>query len=153
MDPYDFTKYLRDGRLAQEAPTNTEVEGHFISGKHRIADARNEALSHENRFRLALSGAYSLALAALLLKGLRPREEAIPFHMLQLTLGVPPEIIRTLIHAQLISSMPENKGFNQIDEHMVIALVECAAVLEHSLSGTPMLSSRLLEETDAPAIR
>ena len=59
--------------LVAEPPDETEVLGLVRSGKARLADAGNAALSLESRFDLAYNAAHALCLAALRQRGYRAR--------------------------------------------------------------------------------
>ena len=51
--------------LVAEAPDGAEIAGLLRSGRARLTDARNTALSLESRFDLAYNAAHALCLAAL----------------------------------------------------------------------------------------
>ena len=78
--------------LLAEAPDAAEFAGLLRSGRARLTDARNAALSLESRFDLAYNAAHALCLAALRRQGYRPRNRYIVFQVLPHTLGLGPEV-------------------------------------------------------------
>lgn len=82
--------------LVAEPPDEAEVRGLLRSGKARLADAGNAALSLESRFDLAYNAAHALCLAALRHKGYRARHRYIVFQVLPHTLELGPEVWRVL---------------------------------------------------------
>lgn len=77
------------GALAGEAPDANETAGLIRSGRARLADARNPALSPEGRFDLAYNAAHALCLAALRRLGYRAKQRYIVFQVLPPTRGTP----------------------------------------------------------------
>ncbi|HZL94507.1 MAG TPA: hypothetical protein VFB99_12705 [Vicinamibacterales bacterium] len=67
----------------------SEFDGIIRSGKVRLEDAGNEALSAEGRFDLAYNAAHALALAALRWHGYRCENRYLVFQCLKHTLNVP----------------------------------------------------------------
>lgn len=78
--------------LAPEPADDAEIAGLLRSGRARLADAGNGALSLESRFDLACNAAHALCLAALRRHGYRARHRYIVFHVLPHTLGLGPEV-------------------------------------------------------------
>ena len=68
--------------LLAEAPDAVEIAGLLRSGRARLTDARNAALSLESRFDLAYNAAHALCLAALRRNGFRARHRYIVFQVL-----------------------------------------------------------------------
>lgn len=85
--------------LVQEPADDAEVSGLVRSGKARLADASNIALSLESRFDLAYNAAHALCLAALRRPGFRARHRYVVFQVLPHTLGLGPEVWRVLDQA------------------------------------------------------
>ena len=96
--------------LLAEAPDAVEVAGLLRSGRARLTDARNAALSLESRFDLAYNAAHALCLAALRRHGFRARHRYIVFQVLPHTLGLGPEVWRVLAKAHDLRNLPSTKA-------------------------------------------
>lgn len=120
--------------LVQEPADDAEVSGLVRSGKARLADAVNLALSLESRFDLAYNAAHALCLAALRRRGYRARHRYIVFQVLPHTLGLGPEVWRVLDHAHGKRNLSEYEGHVDVDERLVrdtvIACQRVAAMLD-----------------------
>lgn len=116
--------------LAEEPPDVVETAGLIRSGRARLVDARNEALSPESRFDLAYNAAHALSLAALRRHGYRARHRYIVFQVLPHTVGLGPEVWRVLAKAHDMRNLAEYEGHVDVDErllHDVIAACEAIA--------------------------
>lgn len=120
--------------LVQEPTDDAEVSGLVRSGKARLADAVNLALSLESRFDLAYNAAHALCLAALRRQGYRARHRYIVFQVLPHTLGLGPEVWRVLDEAHAKRNLSEYEGHVDVDERLVrdtvIACQRVAAMLD-----------------------
>ena len=120
--------------LVQEPTDDAEVRGLVRSGKARLADAVNLALSPESRFDLAYNAAHALCLAALRRQGYRARHRYIVFQVLPHTLGLGPEVWRVLDEAHAKRNLSEYEGHVDVDERLVrdtvIACQRVAAMLD-----------------------
>ena len=116
--------------LLAEAPDAVEVAGLLRSGRARLTDARNAALSLESRFDLAYNAAHALCLAALRRHGLRARHRYIVFQVLPHTLGLGPEVWRVLAKAHDLRNLAEYEGHVDADARLVVDVVAaCERVL------------------------
>lgn len=115
--------------LVAEAPDHAEIAGLLRSGRARLTDARNSALSLESRFDLAYNAAHALCLAALRKHGFRARHRYIVFQVLPHTLGVGPEVWRVLAKAHDLRNLAEYEGHVDVEERLVLdVVVACDAV-------------------------
>lgn len=96
--------------LSREAPDATEIEGLIQSGRLRLRDSTNEALSLESRFDLAYNASHALSLAALRKAGYRSSNRYIVFQLLQHTLGLGPEVWRVLSKCHDLRNRAEYGG-------------------------------------------
>ena len=116
--------------LLAEAPDAAEVTGLLRSGRARLTDARNAALSLESRFDLAYNAAHALCLAALRRHGFRARHRYIVFQVLPHTLGLGPEVWRVLAKAHDLRNLAEYEGHVDVDARLVMDVVAaCERVL------------------------
>ena len=116
--------------LLAEAPDAVEVAGLLRSGRARLTDARNAALSLESRFDLAYNAAHALCLAALRRHGFRARHRYIVFQVLPHTLGLGPEVWRVLAKAHDQRNLAEYEGHVDADARLVMDVVAaCERVL------------------------
>ena len=109
--------------LLAEAPDAVEVAGLLRSGRARLTDARNAALSLESRFDLAYNAAHALCLAALRRHGFRARHRYIVFQVLPHTLGLGPEVWRVLAKAHDLRNLAEYEGHVDVEERLVVDVV------------------------------
>lgn len=115
--------------LLAEAADAAEVEGLVRSGRARLTDARNGALSLESRFDLAYNAAHALCLAALRRQGFRARHRYIVFQVLPHTLGLGPEVWRVLAKAHDLRNLAEYEGQVDVEARLVADVVTaCEAV-------------------------
>jgi hypothetical protein len=118
------------GALAAEAPDASEIAGLLRSGRARLADARNAALSPESRFDLAYNAAHALCLAALRRQGYRPKHRYIVFQVLPHSLGLGADVWRVLDKAHQIRNLAEYEGHTDVDPRLLDdLLIACAAVV------------------------
>ena len=116
--------------LLAEAPDAVEIAGLLRSGRARLTDARNAALSLESRFDLAYNAAHALCLAALRRHGFRARHRYIVFQVLPHTLGLGPEVWRVLAKAHDLRNLAEYEGHVDADARLVMDVVAaCERVL------------------------
>lgn len=120
--------------LIHEPADDAEVNGLVRSGKARLADAANIALSLESRCDLAYNAAHALCLAALRRLGYRARHRYVVFQVLPHTLGLGPEVWRVLDQAHAKRNLSEYEGHVDVDERLVrdtvIACQRVAAQLD-----------------------
>jgi hypothetical protein len=112
--------------LAAEPVDLTELTGLLHSGRVRLADAGQAALSLESRFDLAYNAAHALCLAALRWWGYRPRQRYIVFQVLPHTLGLGPEVWRVLAKAHDQRNLSEYEGHVDADERLILDVIAAA---------------------------
>lgn len=116
--------------LLAEAPDAAEIAGLLRSGRARLTDARNAALSLESRFDLACNAAHALCLAALRRHGFRARHRYIVLLVLPHTLGLGPEVWRVLAKAHDLRDLAEYEGHVDVDARLVTDVIAaCERVL------------------------
>ena len=81
-----FEALVKIRKLHEETSDSEEIKSLVASGKVRLIDAENSALSIESRFDLAYNAAHALALAALRQKGYRSSTRYLVFQCLEQTL-------------------------------------------------------------------
>jgi hypothetical protein len=109
--------------LRQEPVDARECENLVLSGKRRLLDAQNKALSIESRFDLAYNAAHALSLAALRRMGYRSGNRYIVFQVLQHTAGLGPEVWRVLSRCHDIRNLSEYEGGLDISDRLVDDLI------------------------------
>ena len=119
--------------LKAEPPDAAETAGLLRTGRARLHDAANPALSLESRFDLAYNAAHALCLAALRRKGYRPSQRYIVFQLLPHTLGLGPEVWRVLDKCHNTRNLGEYEGLLDIDERLVSGLIEAAQRVDEAL--------------------
>ena len=119
--------------LKAEPPDAAESTGLLRTGRARLHDAANPALSLESRFDLAYNAAHALCLAALRRKGYRPSQRYIVFQLLPHTLGLGPEVWRVLDKCHNTRNLGEYEGLLDIDEGLVTSLIEAAQQVDRAL--------------------
>ena len=119
--------------LKAEPPDAAESTGLLRTGRARLHDAANPALSLESRFDLAYNAAHALCLAALRRKGYRPSQRYIVFQLLPHTLGLGPEVWRVLDKCHNTRNLGEYEGLLDIDERLVSGLIEAAQRVDEAL--------------------
>jgi hypothetical protein len=117
---------VRIGKLKVEAAGSSELEGLARSGRARLKDADNEALSIESRFDLAYNAAHALALSALRFHGYRSENRYLVFQCLEHTLKLPKEQWRVLDEAHRRRNIAEYEGGMDIDKELVEAVTRVA---------------------------
>ena len=105
--------------LLPEPADDAEVAGLLRSGRARLADAGNDALSLESRFDLAYNAAHALCLAALRRHGYRARHRYIVFQVLPHTLGLGPRCGRVLAKAHDLRNLAEYEGHVDVEARLV----------------------------------
>ena len=109
--------------LRREPVDAREYENLVLSGKRRLLDAQNKALSIESRFDLAYNAAHALSLAALRRLGYRSGNRYIVFQVLQHTAGLGPEVWRVLSRCHDIRNLSEYEGGLDISDRLVDDLI------------------------------
>ena len=122
--------------LLAEAPDAAEFAGLLRSGRARLTDARNAALSLESRFDLAYNAAHALCLAALRRHGFRARHRYIVFQVLPHTLGLGPEVWRVLAKAHDLRNLAEYEGHVDVEERLVVDVVAACEAVAMAIHGT-----------------
>jgi hypothetical protein len=125
----------RIGQLKAEPPAQTELDGLMRSGKARLKDAQNEALSFESRFDLAYNAAHALSLAALRWHGYRSEHRYTVFQSLVHTLKLPPEYWRVLDDAHRKRNIAEYEGGYEVDVALLQALIRVTREVAVRLDG------------------
>ena len=122
--------------LLAEAPDAAEFAGLLRSGRARLTDARNAALSLESRFDLAYNAAHALCLAALRRQGFRARHRYIVFQVLPHTLGLGPEVWRVLAKAHDLRNLAEYEGHVDVEERLVVDVVAACETVAMAIQAT-----------------
>lgn len=135
MSRDNLDNLARIGRLKMEPPARAEFEGLLRSGRLRLADAQNEALSLESRFDLAYNAAHALALAALRWHGFRSDNRYLVFQCLQHTLDLPNEQWRVLDQAHRKRNVAEYEGNVDLDTSLIEAVIRVAREVERRVAG------------------
>lgn len=123
-----------DKALRVEPPDPSEIDGLLRSGRARLTDAGNIALSPESRFDLAYNAAHALCLAALRRLGYRPRHRYIVFQALPHTLGLGPEIWRVLAKTHDLRNLAEYEGHTDVEERLVLDLIKACEQVSTTLA-------------------
>lgn len=119
--------------LAREPADAAETAGLLRSGRARLEDARNTALSPESRFDLAYNAAHALSLAALRRHGYRARHRYIVFQLLPHTLDLGPEVWRVLAKAHDRRNLAEYEGHVDVDERLLRDLIAACETVAHTI--------------------
>lgn len=135
MSHDNLDNLARIGRLKMEPPARAEFEGLLRSGRLRLVDAQNEALSLESRFDLAYNAAHALALAALRWHGFRSDNRYLVFQCLQHTLDLPNEQWRVLDQAHRKRNVAEYEGDVDVDTSLIEAVIRVAREVERRVAG------------------
>lgn len=114
---------VRIGQLKAEPPAQAEFDGLVRSGRVRLKDAQNPALSLESRFDLAYNAAHALSLAALRWHGYRSENRYQVFQCLIHTLALEAVQWRVLDQAHRKRNLAEYEGDLDVDDALVEALV------------------------------
>lgn len=125
------------GQLIPEPGDKAEISGLIRSGKARLADAANPALSLEGRFDLAYNAAHALCLAALRMRGYRARHRYIVFQVLPHTLGLGPEVWRVLDQAHNRRNLSEYEGHVDVEERLVLDTIAACQCVANVLDTVP----------------
>jgi hypothetical protein len=125
------------GQLHPESFDSREWVGLVASGRTRLSDAENPALSLESRFDLSYNAAHALCLAALRRTGFRPANRYIVFQVLPHTLGLGPEVWRVLAMAHQRRNNAEYEGFVDVEERLVEDLITAGRTVATALDRLP----------------
>ena len=125
--------------LKAEPPDAAETAGLLRTGRARLMDAGNAALSLESRFDLAYNAAHALCLAALRRKGYRPSQRYIVFQVLPHTLGLGPAVWRVLDKCHNTRNVAEYEGVLDIDARLVDDLVSATLAVAAALQNQSTL--------------
>ncbi len=121
------------GHLKIEPLNRSEIDGLLRSGRVRLKDAGNIALSLESRFDLAYNAAHSLALAALRSCGYRSTNRYLVFQTLPYTTGLGTEVWRVLAKCHERRNLAEYEGGIEIEEQLMNDLMAATLVLSAKL--------------------
>src|SRR5512146_1097933 len=114
---------VKVGKLKQEPPADSELDGLIRSGLARLRDSAAEGLSLDSRFDLAYNAAHALSLAALRSYGYRSDNRVLVFQTLEHTLKLAPEQWRVLDTAHRKRNVVEYEGVADVDEELVEAVI------------------------------
>jgi hypothetical protein len=131
--PSPLENLAATGHLHAEPVDAREYAGLVASGRTRLADAENEALSLESRFDLAYNAAHALCLAALRRAGFRPANRYIVFQALPHPLGLGPEVWRVLAVGHQRRNDAEYEGFVDVDAGLVRDLIAAGRTVANAL--------------------
>lgn len=125
MSSNELDNLVKLGLLKVEPGDQAEIDGLLDSGRKRLTDARNKALSADSQFDLAYNAAHAFALAAMRWHGYRPdRQRFVVFQSLVHTLGVGPEIWRVLDKCHGVRNSVEYEGYPGVDGQLLASLLE-----------------------------
>lgn len=134
MSSKELDNLVRAGLLKSEPGEQAEFDRLLASGKARLADARQKALSAESQFTLAYDAAHAFSLAALRWHGYRPdRKRFVVFQALQHTLAIKPENWRVLGKCHEVRNLAEYEGRFDIDAQLLKDLLAAADVVRQAV--------------------
>ncbi len=136
MTSNELQNLVKIRKLKEEPGSQIEFDSLVLSGKRRLEDSRNSALSFDSRFDLAYNAAHSLSLAALRWHSYRAENRYIIFQVLPHTLGFPPETWRLLIEAHRRRNQSEYDGILIEDELFLETLIK---IIQNILKGVEEL--------------
>ena len=119
--------------LAAEPPDSKEIRNFIKAGAERLRDSANPANSLASRFDLAYNASHALCLAALRIKGFRPKKRYIVYQVLPLTLGLGPDIWRILARGHDLRNKTEYEGSDEIDEKFLNEMISACEVVSAAL--------------------
>jgi hypothetical protein len=123
--------------LREEPADPKEFAGLKRSGRRRLADAANTAISLEGRFDLAYNAAHALCLAALRRLGYRPASRYIVFQVLPHTLGLKPAVWGVLAKCHELRNLGEYEGDLNVDDRLLADLITAAKAVAAALDRLP----------------
>ncbi len=123
--------------LRQEPPDAREFAGLKRSGRTRLADAGNTAISPEGRFDLAYNAAHAFCLAMLRRLGYRSANRYIVFQVLPHTLGLGPAVWGVLAKCHEVRNLGEYEGDLNVDERLLTDLIAACKVVAAALDKLP----------------
>jgi len=135
----ELMNLARIGKLAAEPGTQGEIDGLLVSGRERLADARNEGLALSSRFDLAYNAAHAFSLAALRWHGYRSDNRYLVFQALPHTLGLPAPVWRVLAKAHEVRNLAEYEGHFNADPQLLRNLIEAAEAVRVAVAALPPL--------------
>lgn len=135
MTSRQLDNLVKTGKLKVEPGSQSEFDGLLRSGRARLIDARNEALSIESRFDLAYNASHALALAALRWHGYRSENRYLVFQVLEHTLGIAPEVWRVLAKCHERRNLAEYEGHLEIDDQLLVDLIKAGVLLLEKASA------------------
>jgi hypothetical protein len=124
MTSSNLANLARIGKLKPEQSSPLEIARLIESGRNRVKDAKNEALSLESRFDLAYNASHALALAALRWHGYRSDNRYLVFQSLPFTLGMAHERWRIFALCHERRNIAEYEGFLNVEDRLLADLVE-----------------------------
>lgn len=140
MTSRQLDNLVKTGKLKVEPGSQSEFDGLLRSGRARLTDARNEALSIESRFDLAYNASHALALAALRWHGYRSENRYLVFQVLEHTLGIAPEVWRVLSKCHERRNLAEYEGHLEIDDQLLVDLIKAGVLLLEKASALGVIT-------------
>lgn len=135
MSSKELDNLVRAGLLKSEPAERTEFDRLLASGKARLADARQQALSAESQFTLAYDAAHAFSLAVLRWHGYRPDQKRfVVFQALQHTLEIKPETRRVLDKCHQIRNLAEYEGRFEADAQLLADLLAAVDVVRAAVA-------------------
>ena len=131
----ELDNLVRAGQLKKETCTASEFSGLLRSGRARLLDARNTALSFESRFDLAYNAAHALSLAALRWHGYRSEKRYLVFQALQHTLGIGAKHWRVLAKCHERRNLSEYEGQLELDNQLLSDLLSVTELVWSKVSA------------------
>lgn len=132
----------RIGKLKAEPTAQAEFDGLVRSGRVRLRDAGNAALSLESRFDLAYNAAHALSLAALRWYGYRSENRYLVLQCLEHTVGMEKAQWRVLDQAHNKRNLAEYEGDLDVDDALVEALIRAAQTVADRVAALGPVGQR-----------
>lgn len=129
MHSPELDNLVRIGKLKEEPPSRSELEGLIRSGEARLADAARTDLAPESRFDLVYNAAHALALAALRWHGYRSDSRYLVFQALPHTLGLSAATWRLFAKGHEQRNLAEYEGIAEVDEQLLSDLLDATREL------------------------
>lgn len=130
------------GPLAAEPADPAEFAGLCSHAERCLEDAKRKENSLESRFLLAYNAAHAYCLAALRHKGYRARHRYIVFQALPHTLGLGPEVWKTLSKAHNQRNLAEYEGHLELSEQFVRDLIAATDKVATRVKALPPLAGK-----------
>ena len=143
MPSQNLANLAKIGKLKAEPPAQPEFDRLLGSGRIRLLDAANPAVSIEGRFTLAYGAAHAFSLAALRWHGYRSDDRYIVFQALQHTLQFDNPKWLVLDRFHRMRNRGEYHGILEVTEELVAELIAVAGEVLHSAEALGPVPRRI----------